>query len=314
MSFPSFDEDEDVVINYQFESRYSSLGDVKAELEHPDFSRTSKGVRGLVSTAIVSEADFNELEPWEIPGLPFDFGDGLDIKDATAMLTNDWLEKGLALPDDQFSLKQVNDFLRVFNKRNKIVDRRNALTGKMNRLLGQEFYLSYQWMDIDERVLTDKDILFFLEGNDAVSLVPNMAPWPCTIVPRDHGASVKYLSIFKNGVEFVARTVCERQTGVDFFTDISQIFSCAVCGDLISTPYHVYVFCYIYKQNHSFERLQNWKNTWLRACYLHWKISGVAMPSRNLFADARSKRPRGAKTPWRGRGSRRGSCVRSLFS
>ena len=48
---------------------------------------------------IVSEADldFDELEPWEIPGLPFDFGDGVDIKDATAMLTNNWLEKGLTI-------------------------------------------------------------------------------------------------------------------------------------------------------------------------------------------------------------------------
>ena len=197
--------------------------------------------------------------------------------------------------DTEFSLKQVNNYLRVFNKRTKIYDVRNALTGKMNRLLGQEFYLSYQWMDTDERVLTDKDILFFLERNNAESLALNMAPWPCTIVPRDHGASVKYQSVFKNGIEYVARTLCERQTGVDFYTDSSQIFSCVVCGDVISTPYHVYVFCYIYKQNHSFERLQNWKNTWLRACFLHWKILGVAMPNRNIFADAMSKRPRGSK-------------------
>ena len=171
-------DEEDVVTNYQFESQYSSLVDLKAEMEHPAFNRVSKGLRGLVSTAIVSDVDFEDQEPWEIPGLPFDFGDGLDIKDATAMLTNDWLERGLALPDTEFTLKQVNDFLRVFNKREKIYDVRNSLTGKMNRLLGQEFYLSYQWMDTDERVLTDKDILFFLERNNAESLAPNMAPWP----------------------------------------------------------------------------------------------------------------------------------------
>ena len=142
-------DEEDVVTNYQFESQYSYLVDLKAEVEHPAFNRVSKGLRGLVSTAIVSDVDFEDQEPWEIPGLPFDFGDGLDIKDATAMLTNDWLERGLALPDTEFTLKQVNDFLRVFNKREKIYDVRNSLTGKMNRLLGQEFYLSYQWMDTD---------------------------------------------------------------------------------------------------------------------------------------------------------------------
>ena len=119
------------------------------------------------------------------------------------------------------------------------------LLEKINRLLGLQFYDSYQWLDTDERVLTAKDILFFLIKNDAEILEANMAPWPCTIVPRDHGTSVKYLSVFKNGVEYVARTVCERQTGIDFFTDGSQMFNCVICGDIISTPYHVYVFCYI---------------------------------------------------------------------
>ena len=106
----------------------------------------------------------------------------------------------------------------------------------MNRLLGLQFYDSYQWLDTDERVLTAKDILFFLIKNDAEILEANMAPWPCTIVPRDHGTSVKYLSVFTNGVEYVARTVCERQTGIDFFTDGSQMFNCVICGDIISTP------------------------------------------------------------------------------
>ena len=142
----------------------------------------------------------------------------------------------------------------------------------------------------------------------------HMVPWSCTIVPRDQAASVKYLSVFKDGTEFLARTVCDRQSGVDFYTENSQIFSCVVCGEIISTPYHVYVFCYIFKQNHSFELMQYWTKTWLRGCYIHWKINGVAMPNRNMYADARSKKPRG--TPWRGGrgGSRRGKCVRSLFN
>ena len=145
--------------------------------------------------------------------------------------------------------------------------------------------------------------------------MPYIAPWPCTVIPRDHATSVKYLSVFKDGTEFVARTVCDRQSGVDFLTDRSQIFTCVVCGDIISTPYHVYVFCYIFKQNHSFELMQHWSTTWLRGCYIHWKINGVAMPNRNVYADARTKKPRGSSAPWRGgRGTRRGRCVRSLFS
>ena len=85
-------------------------------------------------------------------------------------------------------------------------------------------------MNFDDRVLTANDIMAFLAKNNAEFLMPHMAPWPCTIVPRDQAASVKYLSVFKDGTEFVARTVCDRQSGVDFYTENSQIFSCVVCG------------------------------------------------------------------------------------
>ena len=249
-----------------------------------------------------------------VPGLAFDYGDDISVKDATAMLTNDKLENNLDLPSTEFSLRQVNDYLRALNNRTRGVSERHNLRGKMNRLFGHKLYVSYQWVDTDERVLTGTDIMFFLAKNNAEVLVNNVAPWPCTIFPRDNGQSVKYSSVFKDGVEYVARTVCERQSGIDFYTDHSQMFNCVICNDIISTPYHVYVFCYIFKQNYSFERMQNWKLTWLRGCFIHWKINGVSMPNRNMYADARARRTRAPRGSGRGRGSRRGSCVRSLFS
>ena len=307
---------EDDLSNYQFESPFTYLKDVRDEVLNPNFTRVSSGTRGLVSLNVVSHEDFAKLEPWQIPGLPFDFGDNLSLKDATALLTNDRLENNINLPSEEFSLHQVNEYLRVMNnKNNNAKTNNNNLMGKLNRLLGQDFYDSYQWIDTDERVLTSRDINAFLVKNNAEMLEANIAPWPCTIVPRDCASSVKYQSVFKDGVEYVSRTVCGRQSGIDFFTDGSQIFKCVVCGDIISTPYHVYVFCYIFKPNFSFERLQNWKDTWLRGCYIHWKINGISMPNRNIYADARAKKPRGGpRGTWRGRGSRRGTFVRSLFN
>ena len=42
-----------------------------------------------------------------VPGLAFDYGDDISVKDATAMLTNDKLENNLDLPSTEFSLRQV---------------------------------------------------------------------------------------------------------------------------------------------------------------------------------------------------------------
>ena len=152
------DDDEEDLAHHEFESPFMHLRDLRQELETTAFPGVSKGTRGLVSSSIVSDVDFSLLEPWEIPGLPFDFGDGHSLKEATAMLTNDRLENNLGLPESEFSLRQVNEYLRSLNKRQKKELLRYNLMGKMNRHLGSEFYQSYQSMNFDDRVLTAKDI------------------------------------------------------------------------------------------------------------------------------------------------------------
>ena len=238
----------------------------------------------------------------------------MSLRDATALLTGDRIENNLGLPATSFSLKQVNSYLKFRNAQNNTNSRMiTSLAGKMNNLLGQKFYISYQWVNPEDRPLTALDIHYFLAKNSAEILEPNVAPWPCTLMPRHFGASVKYQSVFKNGVEFVARTVCDRQ-GPEFFTDSTQMFTCAVCGDVLGTPYHVILNCYIFKPNFSFQQLLDWRDTFQKACFLHWKLEGVTMPGRNLYQDAKSGRAKNNRGNWRGRGNRRGTFVRSLFS
>ena len=316
---PAQDDSDEELKRYQFDSIYTDLCVLKDDLL--DFDRVSLGMRGLVSESVVSNSDFAKLKMWEIPGLVYDFGDGVALKDAVAMMTDEKLRKGEPLPQVAFTLYEVNQFLELKNKRDSDERANHGMIQKINKELGQDFYKHYQWMDLSSRIMAPKDLHLFYVRNRAEIVEANMAPWPTTIMPRDKSC-VKYQSVFKDGVKYVARTLCLRQPGIEFYTEASQMYKCVICDDLISNPYHVFVYCYKYKPNYSFERLMNWRETWLKACFIHWKISGVTMPSRNVFADARSNgagaggvggggRGRGA---WRGSGiRRRGTAVRSLY-
>ena len=298
---------------YKFDSSYTYLKDLKSDLNKQDFSRASSGLRGLVPESIVSDEDFTQLPHWQIPGLPFDFGDGLNLKETTAMLANDTSENNLRLPPEAFTLKEVNEYLDSKNRNTPRHKPSSMLSDKMSKDLGPEFYRHYQWVNPTVRVLGPKDLHTYLDTNEALFMEPNVAPWVCTLFPKDP-TDVKYLSVFSNGVEFVARTVCDRQKGIEFYQPNSEIYQCVICQDIISTPYHVFVNCYVNKKGASFARIQNYKKTFLKACYIHWKIMGVSLPDRNVFTDARTPSTRGTRGNWRGRGfSRRGSHVRSLF-
>ena len=78
--------------SHQFQSPFTYLSNLRDEFSDPDFDRVSEGLRGLVNRDIVPEEDFAALEPLEVPGLPYDFGDGSSLRDATALLTSDRLE------------------------------------------------------------------------------------------------------------------------------------------------------------------------------------------------------------------------------
>ena len=128
-----------------------------------------------------------------------------------------------------------------------------------------------------------------------------MAPWPCTAFPRDR-EDVKLMSVFRNNKEYVCRTFADRQRNIEYFSPDSEIFSCKICGDLICTPYHVYVNCFIFEENASFSMILKYKKTFYRACYIHFKIEGRRLAGRNVhkYAD-----PSGSSNPTaRGRGSR----------
>ena len=71
------DNSDEELSRYQFDSQYSTFKDIKLEISHPDFSKSSLGLRCMVPISMVSHEDFKKLKTWEIPGLPYDFGDGM---------------------------------------------------------------------------------------------------------------------------------------------------------------------------------------------------------------------------------------------
>ena len=119
----------------------------------------------------------------------------------------------------------------------------------------------------------------------------------------------------------MCRTRAARQGDVKFYTESSEIFSCCICEDIISTPYHTYVSTYKFFKDAPFTLILNWQKTFLRACYLHFRCEGVQLPGRNcqshadLGDDGRGWLGRG-RGRGRGRGGgswRRGNPATKLF-
>ena len=296
---------DDELKNYQFNSDSVLLEQARLELMCPHFARVSKGLRGLAPIESVSEEDFLVLRAWEVPGVLFDFGHHLTLKEASRLLAEEeQRENILGITAFRYSLRQVNFFLEgKFSSSDVpgghssafVLDRRSVE-------LGEDIYKFYSWIDPGIRSLGPMELDQFLDHSNLSFFKSNVAPWPMTLFPKDPH-DVKYLSVCRDGYEFVCRTMASRQRDLKFFTNSSEIFSCAICGDLISTPYHTYVNCYKFFKNAPFVLIMKWTKTFLRACYLHFKCEGVSLPGRDCHSDA-SIGDQGSG--WLGRGSSRG--------
>ena len=111
------------------------------------------------------------------------------------------------------------------------------------------------------------------------------------------------------GNEYVCRTRAQRAygyNGYQVYNEESEIFICEFCKDIISTEYHVYVSAYLYEKDHDFDKLMAWRKTFLKICYLHFRLTGTKLPGRNIYRDAligtpNNSFPRGSGKRGRGR-------------
>ena len=234
------------------------------------------------------------------------------------MHARDQLENTLSLPSSDLTLTAVNKYLMAKYAPTPSNASQADLRNKLTKDLGQVFYQVYSWVDPSYRVLTDKDIRDLLMEQQAMFMYSNLAPWPCTMFPRNP-ADVKYLSVFRNGTEYVCRTRADRQRGIEYYSNSSEIFQCKICCDVISTPFHCYVNCFIFKESPPFHMILKYRKTFYRACYLHFKLEGVKLSGRNIYKDAEVNHGEyqtqiGGRGRGRGRGTwRRGTPKPRLF-
>ena len=226
--------------------------------------------------------------------------------------------ENFSIPAVSFSILQINRFL-MKNFTPKPHHHTPALLGnKINQALGPYFYSVYSWVDPSAAILTEVELFQLLKDQNATFLYPNLAPWGATLFPKDD-ADVKYFSVLRNGTEYVCRTKATRQKGVEFYTEDSELFSCIICKDIISTAFHTYVYCFIFKGNSDFRQVLQYRKSFLRACYLHFKMEGKKLTGRNPFDFSQIERdiPAGRGNrgrPRRGRGYvRRGAPAGKLF-
>ena len=296
---------EEELANYKFNSDSVLLEQLRMELSSSQFARTSAGLRGLASLASVSNEEFMQLRSWEVPGLLFDFGHHFTLKEASRFLAEEEQQANiLGITSSHYRLMQVNNFLERTHSSSFVPGGQSSamLVDRRSIELGDVLYKFYSWVDPSIRCLGPNELDQFLDHSDLSFLKPNIAPWPATLFPKNPH-DVKYYSVCRDGYEYVCRTMASRQYDLKFFSNSSEIFSCAICGDVISTPYHTYVNCYRYYKNAPFVLVMNWTKTFLRACYLHFKCEGSLLPGRDCHSDASiGDSSRG----WLGRGGSRG--------
>ena len=234
---PTVNAVENELKNYKFNSDSVLLEDLQVEIRSTNFSRSSAGLRGLVSVDLVSEEIFVDLRIFEVPGLLFDFGQHFSVKDVSRFIAENEQIQPRGISTAHYSLKRLNDYLEENFVASNVDGKRSSafLSDRRSFELGDNLYRFYSWIDPSVRCLGPNELSQFLLHCDLGFLRDNIAPWPATLFPKD-SHDVKYMSVVRNGVEFVCRTMALRQTDVKFYTESSEIFSCTICGDIISTP------------------------------------------------------------------------------
>ena len=267
--------------DYLTNSKSVYFDELRTLLLDPEFTRESQKSVGFAPTSFFKMEESSKLDNWMVPGLFCDLGVNIPLAEARKMLASDRAENSLNLPATDFTVLEVNRYM--INKYSPAPHSHSpALMGmKMNPTLGP-IYDMYSWVDPSAAILTEEELVQLLTDQDAMFMYPNLAPWPVTMFPRDVH-DVKYLSVFRNNQEYVCRTKADRQRGVEFFTESSEIFNCIICKDIISTSFHTYVNCFIYNESASFNQILQYRKTFLRACYLHFKLEGRSMPGRNPY-------------------------------
>ena len=292
--------------DYQTNSKSVTYSELKVQLLDPSFIRTSLKSFGFAPISFFKPEDSSGLDTWMVPGLLCDMGLNIPLSEAKNLFASDISENPLGVPVGDLSVLVVNNYLK--RKYSPALHSHSPafMGNKMNQALGPIFYTMYSWVDPSAAILTELEILQLLTDQDALFMYPNLAPWPVTIFPRDiHDA--KYFSVFRNGEEYVCRTKADRQKGVDYFSEHSEIFNCVICKDIISTSFHTFVFCFTFEEGSDFKKILLHRKSFLRACYLHFKLEGVKLPGRNPYkfsqVESSSAPPRGG-SGFRGRGSR----------
>lgn len=302
--------------NYDYNSGSMLLCELRDLMLSPGFSSPNAGLRGLVSTNMLSDDAFQLLRPWEVPGLLYDFGHHHSLAQIAALLTRDLIKDGAEVPE-RFTLAQINQYVSSHFAPTPARGTHDSVEQKISVELGDEFYTHYQWADPSARPLGPLELADHTRGSVAEFMDCQIASWPSTIVPiiRD---DMKYYSAFAaDGREFVCRSLSMRQRNLCVYTERSELFSCEICKCLIGTDYHTFVFCYVYQPNPCYQLVKAWKDTYLRCCYIHFKLANTKLPGRNCYRDAYLSSPAqfGGQSNSRGgaRFARRGRPVYTLF-
>ena len=313
---------QDPLSGYQFNSPSMYLHELRALMSSHGFSRVNPGLRGLVSVLLVPNIDFERLKIWEIPGALYDFGHSHSISEVSRKMTDMRIAQGLQIPAEYYTIRDLNRFISENFNKTPCGYTTNGTEFKVSFELGQDLYEHYQWVDPTMRALGPNELFDMVMDSNASFMSEQLAPWPCTLFPRDP-SDMKYNSVVtEHGREYVCRTAAQRQRMISFLTENSEIFSCVICKCIISTEYHTFVYCYEYKKNQRFQIVNAWRNTFLRACYIHFRISNTKLEGRNCYQDAAATFTRNQTRGGRGRGSfggasrpyaRRGRAAATLF-
>ena len=142
----------------------------------------------------------------------------------------------------------------------------------------------YDWADPTAPMCSPADINAFIEIHEIENLRDQIAPWFCTIMPRDQ-FDRKFWTIWVDGEQYVSRTrACTKQNYYRKRTpDLED--SCLVCHKYLLSTFHVFMAVYRYEEPSKvdIQTVWRWNRSWKKICYLHFRRSeGVEdIPNRD---------------------------------
>ena len=152
----------------------------------------------------------------------------------------------------------------------------------VNEDIDPSFWKKHPYLDPTAPMCSPQELKDFVEIHELQHLKEEIAPWFTTAKPIDATDKRYWTHTSENGTEHVSRTRAMNKFFFNKGDPLEEKDKCVICSKYLISEYHQYMLVYQHTPNPNKSTLWKWKNSQMKACYLHFHNS------KSSFIEGRS--------------------------